>query len=148
VIKPAAFLAASLMVLGSPGTAQPREAWADTSSSPAEVLARYPRAARVWHAAVPAPYRRARWLYQLDGTHSDVQFVNSAGREYAIGSVCKPHDCGNGAVFMIALDQRRAVGGVTTHPARGPSGERFFGAPSADERAILTQWLAPARTDR
>ncbi|GAA4815378.1 hypothetical protein GCM10023232_08870 [Sphingosinicella ginsenosidimutans] len=135
------FLALPLVLLGAPILAQPAADWTSAVSSPSLALARHPREARAWQSVVPPSYRRTRWIYRLEGNSSQPRIVQSGGRSYVLGTVCKPHDCyANVGAFLIALDGRRAAGGLLFNRA-GRSREIYFGNPSPYERALLRSIL-------
>ena len=133
--------AVPLALLAAPILAQPATDWTSAISSPSLALARHPREARAWQAVVPAQYRRTRWIYRLEGNSSPPRILQSGGRSSVLGTVCKPHDCyANVGAYLIALDGRRAVGGLLFNRA-GRSQELYFGNPSPNERVLLRSVL-------
>ena len=141
-----AILACTLIApLAAPLLAQSRHDW-DAAHHPQEVLARFPTVRQAWHAVVPRAYRRQPWVYALAGTASDIDYAY-VGRPSAMGTVCKPHDCGGHVVaYLIALDGSRAVGAMMLpRGAGGRRHERWFGAPTAEERASLSVELYHGR---
>jgi hypothetical protein len=136
---------ALLLPAGAPILAQSRHDW-EAARHPEDVLARFPTPRRAWRAVVPGSYRHQAWVYNLAGTASAMRFVN-AGRPFVSGSVCRPHDCGDHAIaFLIAVDGSRAVGALLLPgTADGARHELYFGAPSPQERALLTTELYRGR---
>lgn len=139
-------VAAALLFLSAPAGAQSPGPMPG-ANHPEDVLAQSPQARRRWHAAVPATMRRQAWLYDLRGTASAVSTVRIGRRDYLTGVVCRPHNCGpHNAAWLIARDNSRAVGAIDLNPSRrGPRRERFFGRPTADERAQLRASLYAGR---
>jgi len=142
----AAILAAALLTPTiSPVFAQTRQDW-DAAHHPQDVLTRFPAPRHAWRAVVPRAWRHQAWVYALAGTASEMEFANT-GRPSAMGTVCKPHDCGDHVVaYRIALDGSRAVGAIMLpRTAGGRRHELWFGGPTAHERASLSVVLYQGR---
>src|SRR3982751_5963225 len=137
---------ALLLSASAPAAAQSRHDW-EAARHPQDVLARFPPPRLAWRAVVPNTYRHQAWVYNLAGTASAMRYVN-AGRLFVSGSVCKPHDCGDHALaYLIAIDGSRAVGAMLLpKTADGARHELYFGAPTAQERALLATELYRGRS--
>jgi hypothetical protein len=60
------------------------------------------------------------------------------GHAFAVGSVCKPHDCGdNIAAFLVEQDGAHAAGGVLLMDGDRERAETYFGNPAPLEH----EWL-------
>jgi len=88
--------------------------WADTlNNTPTLALEKDAAAGVSWHEVVPLRFRRVSWIYDLFGNSSQTKIVAENGRVYALGSVCKPHDCNdNEAAFLIEPGGGHAAGAI------------------------------------
>lgn len=102
-----------------------------------------PRAFAAWKAATPAAYRGVGWIANFSGVGlGPVESHRIEGREWLVGSVCKPHDCGDNAVaFALAADGAAAYGLLRAVTPRADF--VTFGAPPPALRALLMQRLKP-----
>ncbi|CAN5124397.1 hypothetical protein BH11CYA1_BH11CYA1_16370 [soil metagenome] len=72
---------------------------------PVQVPAKYPKPFAAYKKIIPVAWRKASWVYTLQGTAEPVRTIDFKGRKFLLGHVCKPHDCGaNQLTFLIDLD--------------------------------------------
>lgn len=89
------------------------------------------------HPQVPS------WIARADGVSAPYSRVRIDGREYIVGSLCKPHDCMSNRFYgALASDKQHAWGVLVTAVENADaSGEmvkyRWFGEPPAAIQAYL-----------
>ena len=107
---------------------------------PFDVAKKYPASMRAWQTLVPSDFRRAPWIFRLDGTAGPMDTVSVHGRVFLYGSVCKPHDCaGNFVAFLLAKDGGEAFGELSSDTLGAKN--RYFGTPDAEVRGLLDKLL-------
>ncbi|MDI9847939.1 Ivy family c-type lysozyme inhibitor [Rhodoblastus sp. 17X3] len=95
-----------------------------------------PAAFAAWRGVTPLEYRNKAWIGQLNGVSTPMERVTMRRRPFCYGSVCMPHDCGgNFVAFLIAVDGSEAAGLLASQSLG--VGDRWFGAPDAEARALL-----------
>jgi hypothetical protein len=61
--------------------------------------------------------------------------LQASGAVYIVADVCKPHDCGDNMLNVVFTEN----GSRATALLRSPRGQRWFGTPGPQERALLLQ---------
>jgi len=90
---------------------------------------------RAWDAMMKGARRDAFWMPDPDRVTASPNLVTHLdGREYKIGRICKPHDCGNNQFLVLfAPDARQAWGMRVTRQ----TDVRWFGDPGPLQKDIL-----------
>lgn len=103
--------------------------------------AKYPKAKHAYQALLPKAFKKAAWVYKLDGTAGPIDHKTIGGADFLAGTVCKPHDCGDNIVaVLVTADGKRAVAEVKSADLTQGQAQ-MFGTPSADETAALEAML-------
>ncbi len=74
-----------------------------------DVPKQYPAAFRAYQRIVPAPFRRADWVYHLNAKTDDLEILTIGEKRYVFGIGCEPGDCPNHLAIIAALDGSRAA---------------------------------------
>jgi hypothetical protein len=121
--------------------------WADTmNNTPTIALEKDAAAGASWHEIVPLRFRRVGWIYDLSGNSSQTKIVAESGRVYALGSVCKPHDCNDNQVaFLIEPGGGNAVGVILLLKDNKPVMVSYFGNQTPLEHEWLRELLIVGR---
>lgn len=123
-----------------------RRAWTDVLSSPSLVLEGHPAAELAWQRIIPARYRSTAWIFRLHGNTSEVSIVSLDGKAFALGGVCKPHDCyDNSGAFLIALDNSVSYGAVSFIQDGRTLPPEYFGNPGPVARNMLIRRATQGR---
>jgi Inhibitor of vertebrate lysozyme (Ivy) len=112
--------------------------WTNRMSAVSDNLKRDTAARAAWRKIVPPKYARTSWVYDLMGPGSETKIMTENGQQFAVGSVCKPHDCGNNTVaFLLEPTGSRAAGGILLLNGDKKLLETYFGGPTTTEQAWL-----------
>lgn len=98
----------------------------------------YPTLFRNYQAMLPEEYRKASWLYKLDGvTLSIDEGLMIGGVPYIRVYGCKPHDCGEEQVSLIFSTDGK-VGAIKVRSLELTGGKpTFFGSDNPALRRIV-----------
>jgi len=125
------------------GRAAPPPATAASAVSDSRLidLLNDPEFKTIYHTALGRLVKE-RWLAKLDGPSGDTKQVRIAGREYVMGDVCKPHDCGDNNMVLLYSPAQRVVYAKVFQRGRNS----LIGAPPPPVVATLDRlWLARFR---
>lgn len=79
------------------------------------------------------------WIGVFQRTNNGVcgpsRRLQAGGAVYIVADVCKPHDCGDNMLNVLFNEN----GSRATALLRSPRGQRWFGMPVPQERALLLQ---------
>ena len=79
----------------------------------------------------------AEWIIVFQKTGNGVcgpsKRVQAGGSVYLVADVCKPRDCGDNHLQVLFTEN----GSRATALLRSPQGQRWFGTPGPQERALL-----------
>jgi hypothetical protein len=134
---------AALAPVAAGGTANWAAVWADKHNTPYDALKQDAAARAAWQAATPRKYARTAWVHDFMGPSSPTQLMTENGQAIAVGSVCKPHDCGNNTVaFVVAPGGAHAAGAILLMDGDRKLSETYFGNSTPQERKWLhaTLW--------
>jgi hypothetical protein len=133
-LGPAAVLAAHAPATAGAPTNR-SAVWADKHNIPNDALK---QDAAAWDAVTPRKYARTSWVHDFLGPSSATRIMTENGRAFAVGSVCKPHDCGDNIVaFVLEPGGAHAAGAVLLMDGDRKLAEEYFGNPTPLEH----QWL-------
>jgi hypothetical protein len=105
------------------------------------IVKKQPVILKRWSWIVPPRYANIPWIKYLDGTTGPVDRVSIAGRQFLLGSVCWPHNCGgNSVAFLIAADGSDAYGMLRSTALH--SENEIFGTPNETMRKMLAEYLS------
>jgi hypothetical protein len=142
-------VAALLTALAPAAAGAPSDAaaaWVGQQAIPSDALAKDAAARAAWHAATPRRYARTPWVYDFHGPSSPTRIMTENGRAFAVGSVCKPHDCGDNILaFVLAPGGAHAAGAILHRDDAGKTAESYFGNPTPLEREWLRAKLREGR---
>jgi hypothetical protein len=98
----------------------------------------YPTLFRNYQAMLPEEYRKAAWLYKLDGvTLSIDEGMMIGGVPFIRVYGCKPHDCGDEQVSLIFSTDGK-IGAIKVRSAELTGGKPvFFGSDNPQLRRIV-----------
>jgi hypothetical protein len=106
---------------------------------PWDLVEAFPQIATAWHTILPPFLSSEDWAGDLKGVGSPIKIVSINGRNYYLGSICKPHDCwANYAAFLIATNGRSAVASVFI----GSGPKTVYGAATPHQVMLLNQLMA------
>ncbi len=113
--------------------------WADTlNNAPSVALDKDKGAHASWRKIVPEIYQQTSWISELFGNAGETKIVSESGHIYALGSVCKPHDCyNNGVAFLIEPGGGHAAGALLLIRPDNTASEIYFG----DATPLEHEWL-------
>ena len=134
-----AILAASLLV--APLLISVLPIWAADKVYPVMVPHKYPKPFAAYKKIIPVAWRKAAWVYSLQGTAEPVRTIDLKGKKFLIGHVCKPHDCGgNQLTFLMAIDGSEAYAFANSFDLTKTE-DVMVGAPDPETVKVLRKGL-------
>jgi hypothetical protein len=86
----------------------------------------------------PGQWTSRPWIATLDGTSAPVDRILLNGKQFVLGAMCWPHDCGgNHVVFLIAMDGSEAYGLISSETLKVP--EEYWGRPNVEFTKVLRE---------
>lgn len=108
---------------------------------PADVAKKYPKSFAAYQKIIPIGWRKAAWVYRLEGTAEPVRTIDYSGRKFVLGHVCKPHDCAdNQLTFLVAVDGTSAFAQANSTDLTQAK-DVVLGKPDAEAKKILVKGL-------
>lgn len=100
----------------------------------------------VWRQTVQGEQGLPAWVRSGQGTSAPPQTLSWQGKDYLVGSVCQPHNCGNQQLFVVFSADRRHAWGLRVmlpdseaamlHPSRYARFQ-WLGKPDKTIQALL-----------
>jgi Inhibitor of vertebrate lysozyme (Ivy) len=111
-----------------------------------EIEKKHPKVLSAWKWTVPKSFQKVTatykngstspWIANLDGTSGPVDKMLLHNKQFVLGSMCWPHNCGgNHVAFLIAMDGSAAYGLLSSETLKEP--EQYFGRPSDEMTKLL-----------
>lgn len=108
---------------------------------PADVAKKYPKSFAAYQKIIPIGWRKAAWVYRLEGTAEPVRIIDYSGRKFVLGQVCKPHDCADNQLkFIVAVDGTTAFAQANSIDLTQAK-DVIVGRPDAEAKKILAKGL-------
>lgn len=108
---------------------------------PADVAKKYPKSFAAYQKIIPITWRKAAWVYRLEGVAEPVRTIDFSGRKFVLGHVCKPHDCAdNQLTFLVAVDGTVAFAKANCFDLTQAK-DVVLGKPDAEAKKILAKGL-------
>lgn len=108
---------------------------------PVDAPKKYPVSFAAYKRILPKAWRKAAWVYKLQGTAEPVRIIDFSGRKFVLGHVCKPHDCAdNQLTFLIAVDGSAAYAQANSLDLTQGK-DVIVGNPDAAAKKILAKGL-------
>jgi hypothetical protein len=108
---------------------------------PADVAKKYPKSFAAYQKIIPITWRKAPWVYRLEGVAEPVRTIDFSGRKFVLGHVCKPHDCAdNQLTFLVAVDGTVAFAKANSFDLTQAK-DVVLGKPDAEAKKILAKGL-------
>ena len=105
----------------------------DLSGYTAHLATSRPSVYRRWREILPVQFAGTRWLSRFEGVTAPTRTVAVGGATMIFGSACKPHDCGDNQVALLASpDGSRVV--AVVHLS---TGTRMRNGTWTTDRAVL-----------
>ncbi|MER5129521.1 inhibitor of vertebrate lysozyme family protein [Serratia marcescens] len=101
-----------------------------------------------WQNMVKGQARMPGWARKGVGTSTPAQNLNWKGKEYLVGNLCKPHDCGNNFLIVAFSADKSQAWGVRVEVEDRPEAVdhpkkyakyQWLGKPDEDMKALLKQ---------
>lgn len=115
--------------------ATPTAGLAAESEYPFDIPKKHPAMLTAWRAAAPAKFKAVAWVWSFAGTATPLEARVLGGKAFVLGTVCKPHDCGDNRMSILIAKDGSAAYGLLKSPTLG--GVTLIGAPPAEALAIL-----------
>lgn len=102
---------------------------------PFDIPKKHPAMLKAWRDVTPAKFKTTAWVWSFAGTATPLEARVVGGKAFVLGTVCKPHDCGDNRMSLLIAKDGSAAYGLLKSPTLG--GMTLIGAPPAEVLAIL-----------